>query len=430
MRVASQPLGLHPVPALPLLPTGRHSLPVPVSYACLAIGAFGLGLTEFATMGLMPQFAADLGVSITEAGHAVSAYALGVVVGAPLITALTSRVPRKPLLLAMVCLFILGNLLVATSPQHVDAAHRPRRLRAAPRVYLGVAGIVAARLTRPERSGTAVARVMLGMTIANIVGVPAATVLGAHLGWRTSYFVFAAVGVVNFLAVALFVPAVSTSGSGASAGDSAVAKRPSTRAELRTLARPQVVLTLLAGSLGFGGMFAVYTYIAPTVTELAGTAQFLVPWVLVSYGVGMTLGSLIAGPVIDKSIERAVIIGVAGLGIVLATFGALAHLFPAIVVCMVLLGVGGSIFTTGLQVRLMRETHDAPSMSAAMNQSAFNLANALGAFLGGVVIDAGLGYRAPAFTGVGLTAIGFCFILAAVIGYRRRRTRARDVVPV
>ncbi len=418
------------MPALPLLPTGRHSLPVPVSYACLAIGAFGLGLTEFATMGLMPQFAADLGVSITEAGHAVSAYALGVVVGAPLITALTSRVPRKPLLLAMVCLFILGNLLVATSPS-MSMLLIARVVSGLPHgVYLGVAGIVAARLTRPERSGTAVARVMLGMTIANIVGVPAATVLGAHLGWRTSYFVFAAVGVVNFLAVALFVPAVSTSGSGASAGDSAVAKRPSTRAELRTLARPQVVLTLLAGSLGFGGMFAVYTYIAPTVTELAGTAQSLVPWVLVSYGVGMTLGSLIAGPLIDKSIERAVIMGVAGLGIVLAAFGALAHLFPAIVVCMVLLGVGGSIFTTGLQVRLMRETHDAPSMSAAMNQSAFNLANALGAFLGGVVIDAGLGYRAPAFTGVGLTAIGFCFILAAVIGYRRRRTRARDVVPV
>ncbi|MCQ9386046.1 MFS transporter [Brevibacterium sp. 50QC2O2] len=418
------------MPALPLLPTGRHSLPVPVSYACLAIGAFGLGLTEFATMGLMPQFAADLGVSITEAGHAVSAYALGVVVGAPLITALTSRVPRKPLLLAMVCLFILGNLLVATSPS-MSMLLIARVVSGLPHgVYLGVAGIVAARLTRPERSGTAVARVMLGMTIANIVGVPAATVLGAQLGWRTSYFVFAAVGVVNFLAVALFVPAVGATGTNTATGDPAPAQRPSTRAELRTLARPQVVLTLLAGSLGFGGMFAVYTYIAPTVTDLAGAADSVVPWVLVAYGVGMTLGSLIAGPLIDKSIERAVIIGVAGLGIVLAAFGTLAHLFPAIVVCMVLLGIGGSIFTTGLQVRLMRETHDAPSMSAAMNQSAFNLANALGAFLGGVVIDAGLGYRAPAFTGVGLTAIGFCFILAAVIGYRRRRTRARDVVPV
>nr|WP_306427707.1 MULTISPECIES: MFS transporter [unclassified Brevibacterium] len=396
----------------------------------MAIGAFGLGLTEFATMGLMPQFAADLGVSITEAGHAVSAYALGVVVGAPLITALTSRVPRKPLLLAMVCLFILGNLLVATSPS-MSMLLIARVVSGLPHgVYLGVAGIVAARLTRPERSGTAVARVMLGMTIANIVGVPAATVLGAQLGWRTSYFVFAAVGVVNFLAVALFVPAVGATGTNTATGDPAPAQRPSTRAELRTLARPQVVLTLLAGSLGFGGMFAVYTYIAPTVTDLAGAADSVVPWVLVAYGVGMTLGSLIAGPLIDKSIERAVIIGVAGLGIVLAAFGTLAHLFPAIVVCMVLLGIGGSIFTTGLQVRLMRETHDAPSMSAAMNQSAFNLANALGAFLGGVVIDAGLGYRAPAFTGVGLTAIGFCFILAAVIGYRRRRTRARDVVPV
>ncbi|MCQ9368135.1 MFS transporter [Brevibacterium sp. 91QC2O2] len=418
------------MPSVPRQPADHRSFPVPVSYACLAIGAFGLGLTEFATMGLMPQFAADLGVSITEAGHAVSAYALGVVVGAPLITALTSRVPRKPLLLAMVCLFILGNLLVATSPS-MSMLLIARVVSGLPHgVYLGVAGIVAARLTRPERSGTAVARVMLGMTIANIVGVPAATVLGAQLGWRTSYFVFAAVGVVNFLAVALFVPAVGATGTNTATGDPAPAQRPSTRAELRTLARPQVVLTLLAGSLGFGGMFAVYTYIAPTVTDLAGAADSVVPWVLVAYGVGMTLGSLIAGPLIDKSIERAVIIGVAGLGIVLAAFGTLAHLFPAIVVCMVLLGIGGSIFTTGLQVRLMRETHDAPSMSAAMNQSAFNLANALGAFLGGVVIDAGLGYRAPAFTGVGLTAIGFCFILAAVIGYRRRRTRARDVVPV
>lgn len=378
----------------------------------LAIGAFGIGTAEFATMGLLPYIAEGLDTSITEASHAVSLYAIGVVVGAPLIAALTARVERKRLLLALVVLFIIGSV-GSTLAQTLPTMLAARFVTGLPHgAFLGIGAVVASTLVPEHRRGTAMARVMLGLTVANIVGVPAAAALGAQLGWRTAYGFVALIGVLTLVAVFMFVPRISTGQS------------PSIRRELRTLKRPQVIITLIAGSIGFGGMFAVYTFISPTMTQLAGLPEAAMPWVLVCYGVGMTLGSLIAGPLVDRSIEKSSLLGIGGLGVVLLTFAAFVHVPAIAIACVFLLGVGGSIFTTSLQMRLLRESGDAPSVTAAMNHAAFNFANALGAFLGAVVVDAGLGYRSPALLGTGLTIIGLTVTIVAVVT-RRRATKAR-----
>ncbi|MDN6527940.1 MAG: MFS transporter, partial [Brevibacterium sp.] len=250
--------------------------------------------------------------------------------------------------------------------------------------------------------GRAMARVMLGLTIANIVGVPVATALGNMFGWRSAYGLVAALGLLTVIMVAVAVPRVKLGGV------------PSARGEMKALGRPQIILTLLAGSVGFGGMFAVYTYITPTMTDVAGVPEVAIPWVLAVYGLGMTAGSLIAGPLVDKSIERSGIGGMILSAIVLSAFGAFTHIAAVAIIALFLIGIAGSMITTALQMRLLRDSHDAPSLSAAMNHAAFNLANALGAWLGGIVITAGLGFRAPAWVGVGLCLLGIIVLIIAI----------------
>ncbi|MCJ8503944.1 MFS transporter [Kocuria flava] len=376
----------------------------------LALGGFGVGTTEFASMGLLPFIAGDLGASIPSVGTSISLYALGVVVGAPLITAVAARMERKALLLLLMGVFTLGNGLSAAAPS-LELLYAARFLSGLPHgAYFGVASVVAAALAAPGRRGTAVARVMLGLTVANIVGVPVAAAVGGALGWRAAYLLVVVLGVLTLAALALWVP--RSQGNGGA----------SVRREVGALARPQVVLTLLAGAVGFGGMFAVYTYISPTLTELSGLDITAVPWVLAVFGVGMTLGSLLAGPLVDRSIERTALGAGAVTGVALAFFGLFVHLPVAAVAGALWIGIMGSLFTTSLQVRLLREAKDAPSLTAAMNHAAFNLANALGAFLGGAVVSAGWGYRAPAWVGVGLAVAGLLILATAV---RRRALAAR-----
>lgn len=395
---------------------GHHGQPpVPARTArlaifALAIGAFGIGTAEFATMGLLPYIAEGFGAAITEASHAVSLYAIGVVVGAPLIAALTARMERRRLLLGLAALFVIGSIGSTLAPS-LPWMLVSRFITGLPHgAFLGIGAVVASTLVAPHRRATAMARVMLGLTVANIVGVPAAAALGAQFGWRTAYGMVALIGLLTLVAVFALVPR------------SKPALAPSIRGEVRTLKRPQVILTLVAGSIGFGGMFAVYTFISPTMTDLTGLPESAVPWVLVCYGVGMTLGSLIAGPLVDRSIERSALLGVTSLGLVLLAFAALAHVPAVAIACVLLLGIAGSLFTTALQVRLLRESGDAPSVSAAMNHAAFNFANALGAFLGAIVVDAGLGYRSPALLGTGLTVVGLAVMVLAVVTHRRART--------
>jgi DHA1 family inner membrane transport protein len=370
----------------------------------LAIGAFAIGVTEFATMGLLPMIADELGITVPQAGHAVSFYAIGVVVGAPLITTIAAHMDRKILLLCMMGLFALGNLASMLAPT-AALFNIARFVSGLPHgAYLGIGAVVAASLVPVNRRGRAMSRVMLGLTIANIFGVPFAAALGNMLGWRSAYALVATLGVLTVIMVAIAVPRVSV-GAG---------EVPSARGEIKALGRVQIILTLVAGSVGFGGMFAVYTYITPTMTDVAGVPEVAIPWVLAVYGLGMTAGSLIAGPLVDKSIERSATSGMILSALVLAAFGAFTHIAAIAIIALFLIGISGSMITTALQMRLFRESHDAPSLSAAMNHAAFNLANALGAWLGGIVITVGLGYRAPAWVGVGLCLAGLIVISVAI----------------
>jgi DHA1 family inner membrane transport protein len=372
----------------------------------LALGGFGIGTTEFASMGLLPFIAEDFDASIPSASHAIALYALGVVVGAPLVTFLTARVERKTLLLGLMAAFTAGNVLSAAAPS-LDWLYAARFLSGLPHgAYFGVAAVVASSLVPRERRGTAVARVALGLTIANIVGVPLAAFLGGTLGWRSGYGLVVAIGLLTVAALALWVPRTHNTGG------------VSVAQEIRALGRPQVALTLLAGTVGFGGMFAVYTFISPTLTEFTGLGLSAVPWVLALFGVGMTLGSLLVGPLLDRSIERTALGAGAVSAVALAFFGLFVHLPVAAVLGVLWIGIMGSVFTTALQMRLLREAKDAPSLTAAMNHAAFNLANAMGAFLGGAVITAGWGYRAPAWVGVGLAVAG-----VLILGYAVRTSR-------
>jgi DHA1 family inner membrane transport protein len=372
-----------------------------LALTALALGGFGIGTTEFATMGVLPLLADDLGASIPQAGRAVTAYALGVVVGAPLLASLTTRLPRKPLLLALIGLFAAGNVVALLAP-NMEVLLGARFLSGLPHGgYLGTAAVVAASLVEPQRRGRAMARVGMGMTVANIVGVPIAAWLGANLGWRAAYGLVVVVAVFTLVALKACLP-------------EHIAYTPAgVRREFATLKRPAVWLALVAGSIGNMGQFAVYTYVSPIVTDVAGLPPAVLPWVLALYGVGMTCGAFVAGPLIDKSIDRAAFWALGGLALVLVCLGLFMGHAVVVLPGLFLLAAGGNLFATSLQARLFRDAYDAPSLSAALNHSAFNMSNALGAFLGGVLISAGLGYRAPALLGVVFICLGVAVLLVA-----------------
>jgi MFS transporter, DHA1 family, inner membrane transport protein len=373
----------------------------------LATGGFAIGTTEFVTMGLLPQISSGVGVSIPTGGHVISAYALGVVVGAPVLAFLGARLPRRGLLLALMVAFAVGNALSALATSYGGlmlarfAAGLPHG------AYFGVASLVAASLASPARKGRAVASVMLGLSVANVVGVPAATWMGQHLGWRSAFWAVTALGVVTLALVALFVPSVT--------GD----KDASGRRELRAFALPQVWLTLLAGAIGFGGMFAVYTYIAPTVTDVGGLAESAVPVFLLGFGLGMVAGTWLAGVMADWSIFRSLLIGSVGMAASLLLFWLLAPYGWASLPVVFLITALGSVLVVNLQLRLMDVAGDAQTLGAAMNHASLNVANALGAWLGGLVIAAGAGYRAPALVGVALSVAGLAVLLVSAALHRR-----------
>jgi DHA1 family inner membrane transport protein len=367
----------------------------------LAMGGFAIGTTEFVTMGLLPQIAEGVGVSIPTAGHLISAYALGVVIGAPVLAYFGARWPRRGLLVALMTAYAVFNAASALATSY-DQLLVARFLDGLPHgVYFGVASLVAASLAPLGRQGRAVAAVMLGLSVANVVGVPAATWLGQNLGWRSAYWSVAGLALVTVLLVLVFVP--SCPGDAEATG----------RRELTAFAKPQVWLTLLAGAIGFGGMFAVYSYIAPTVTEVGGLGQSAVPVFLLVLGLGMVAGTWLAGLLADWSVFRSLLGSSLGLGVVLGLFALLApHGWVALVPAF-LITVLGSVLVVNLQLRLMDVAGDARTLGAAMNHASLNIANALGAWLGGLVIAAGYGYTATAVVGVALSLAGFLVIVVS-----------------
>ncbi|MCP2255449.1 MFS transporter, DHA1 family, arabinose polymer transporter [Prauserella aidingensis] len=372
-----------------------------LALCALALGAFAIGTTEFVIMGLLPQVAGGLDVSVATAGNLISAYALGVVVGAPLLTAVATRLGRKQALLAFLALFVLGNVATVLVPGYAGV-FASRVIAGLPHgAYLGAASLVAARLVGPARQATAVARVLMGLTIANIVGVPAGTFLGQIFGWRAAFLVVGVLGLLAAAGVAWFVPSLpKPEGVGL-------------RTEVVALGRKQVVLGLTTAVFGFAGVFAVYSYISPMLTQLAGLSDGAVPVVLALFGAGMTAGSLIVGPLADRALRPTIYGSLAALAVALVTFWfAIDSPWSAVVMTVVLGAVGFGV-TAPLQVLIMQKAGRAPTLAAASNHSAFNLANAGGAWLGGVGISAGLGYASPALLGAVLAVVGLGIAVAA-----------------
>lgn len=384
---------------------------ITVAMLALAMGGFAIGTTEFVSMGLLPQLARGVGVSEPSAGHAISSYALGVVVGAPLIAFFGSHWPRRATLVALMALFAVGNIATAWVSSY-ESLLVARFVSGLPHgAFFGVASLVAAGLARPGRQAKAVATVMLGLSVANLIGVPAATWLGQTMGWRAAFWVVAALGLLTLLLVLAFVPSVP--------GD----HTSSWRREMRAFRNPQVLLTLGAGSLGFGGMFAVYTYVVPTIDKLGGLSEGAAPVFLFAFGLGMVVGTWLAGELASWSLFGSLFIGGGGQGLLLLAFALLAHTGWWVLPIVFGITVTGSVLVVGLQMRLMAVAGDARTLGAAMNHAALNVANALGAWLGGLVIAAGLGYRAPGVVGFGLATLGLGTILVSYLLERRGVTR-------
>ncbi|MFG1926480.1 MFS transporter [Cryptosporangium sp. NPDC048952] len=365
----------------------------------LAVGGFTIGTTEFVTMGVLPQIAEGLHRTEPQAAHGITAYALGVVVGVPILAILGARLPRRGLLLALMGTYAAFNLVTAIAPNYALFVGA-RFLDGLPHgAYFGIASLAAAGMVAPARRGRAIASVMLGLSVANLVGVPAATWMGQHLGWRTTYL---ACAVLAGLAVALifaFVPA------------SPVTAQSSGRAEARMFfTRGQVWLTIAAGSIGFGGVFAIYSYIATTVTDVAGLSESVVPLFLLAFGLGLTVGTWAGGELASWSVYKSLLLGAIGTTLAMLTFWfAAPHGWWALPVVFVFAGLG-SVLVTNLQLRLMDVAGDAVTLGAAMNHASLNVGNALGAWAGGVVIAAGYGYRAPALLATALAIIGVIII--------------------
>jgi DHA1 family inner membrane transport protein len=387
----------------------RRGSPLQIGLAlfALAMGGFAIGTTEFVSMGLLPQLADGVGVSIPTAGHVISAYAIGVVVGAPLIAVFGARLPRRELLIGLMAVFLLGNAMSALATGFTSLT-LSRFFAGLPHgAYFGVASLVAADLVSPERRGRAVSRVMLGLAMANVAGVPAATWLGQHAGWRSAYWLVTVLAVLTAALVLWLVPHVA-------------ANREATgRNELRAFKNPQVLLTLLAGAIGFGGMFAMYSYIAPTVTDVAGLGKGLVPIYLLVFGVGMVVGTPLGGRLADWSIFRSLLVSSVAMALTLVLFTWTAQFFLAGLATAFLLSVVSSVLVTNLQMRLMEVAGSAQTIGAAMNHASLNVANALGAWLGGVVVAAGFGYTSPSWVGAGLSVAGLLVLLASAGLHRR-----------
>jgi len=381
----------------------------------LAVGGFAIGTTEFVTMGLLPQIAEGTGVDIATAGHYVSAYALGVVVGAPLIAVAAAKVPRKGLLMGLMGFFAVAHLaiLAADSYPTVMAA---RFLAGLPHgAFFGIGSVVAASLVSHQRRTAAVAAILGGLGVANVVGVPVATLLGQRFSWHLPYVLVGAIAALTVVAIAIFLPHQPPSGD------------ESMGAEMQALRRVQVWLALLVGVVGFGGMFAMYSFITPTMTELAGLDERYIPWVLAAYGIGMVAGMVLSGRIANRVGVLKGIIGALGLiAVLLALFGWAAHTLWLAVVMVFVLGLLPSIVVPLLQTRLMDVAHEGQSLAAALNHSTLNTANALGAWLGSMVLAAGWGYGAPSLVGAGLAVLGVgVAVLSAVL-----ERRSRVVAPV
>lgn len=392
---------------------------VVLALLALALGGFAIGSTEFVASGLLPDIARELlpaawarssEDAIAQAGILVSAYAAGVVVGAPVLAAVGAKLPRKTVLLALLVVFVVATVATSLLPTFglVVAA---RFVAGLPHgAYFGVATVAASELLGPGNRGKAATSVLAGLTIANVVGVPAITAIGQAAGWRVAYLVVAVAFALTFVAVLVAVPKgpgdpTATIGS-----------------ELRAFGRVQVWLAVALGAIGFGGLFAAYTYVAPITTEVTRLPAGAVPVVLIVFGLGMTVGNFAGGRFVDRGIRRAVIAGFVGTLVSLVLLLLTARTPVGLFAGVFLIGVFASVLGPAIQVRLMDVAHGSTTIAAASTHSALNIGNSLGAALGAVVIAAGLGYLSPIAVGIAVTVLGLG-IAAVAFGLEQRTLR-------
>ncbi|MER6524537.1 MFS transporter [Streptomyces sp. NPDC001508] len=368
---------------------------MPLALLALAVGAFGIGTTEFVMMGLLPDVADDLHVSLPTAGHLVSAYALGVVIGAPLLAAVTARRSRRTVLIGLMALFVVGNALSALAPGQ-ESLLAARFLSGLPHgAFFGVGAVVATTMAAPERRARSVSLMFLGLTVANVAGVPVATLAGQHFGWRATFLGVSVIGLAAIASLALLIPHDHTHG-------------PATglRGELAALRSVPVWLALGTTVAGFGALFAAYSYITPMLTDSAGFDGSGVTLLLALFGVGATVGNLLGGRLADHAMRGTLFGGLASLALVLALFPVLMRAQWSAALAVTLLGTAAFITGSPLQLMVMEKAASAPSLASSANQAAFNLANAGGAWIGGLALAAGFGVTSPAVAGAALAVLG------------------------
>ncbi|GAA3132117.1 MFS transporter [Streptosporangium carneum] len=383
---------------------------MPLALLALAISAFGIGTTEFVINGLLPELAAEFRVPIPTAGLLVSGYAVGVAVGAVPLTMIGNRFSRKTMLLALMVVFIVGNLLCALAPNYGALMAGRVVTSFAHGAYFGIGSVVAAGLVAPERRAGAIAMMFTGLTLANVLGVPLGTAVGQAFGWRATFWGVTVVGLVALAGVAALVPAQPRpEGQGL-------------RGELAVFREGRVWLALLMTILGFAPVFAVVTFVAPIVTEVAGLPASTVPLLMGLFGVGVVVGNLLGGKLADRALIPSLYLSVGGLTVLAALIALTTHSPIALFAAVVLFGVAGFATVPPLQIRVLDAAAGAPTLASAANIGAFNLGNALGAFLAGLAIQAGLGYVAPAWVAVLLGLLGL--VTVALSGHMISRERA------
>ncbi|MBC3496721.1 MFS transporter [Pseudomonas kermanshahensis] len=376
----------------------------------LAIGAFGIGVTEFAPMGMLPSIATDLGVSIPAAGLLVSAYALGVLIGAPLMTLATGRVPRRYLLIGLMAIFTLGNLMSALATDYASLMVARVVTSLNHGAFFGIGSIVAASVVPPEKRAGAVAAMFMGLTLATIGGVPLATWFGELLGWRTAFWGIAGLGLIAMTTLWYALPNVP------------LPKSDGVMAEIRVLGRGPVLAALALTVVGSSAMFTVFTYIAPILHSEAQASTPFITAMLVLFGIGLTLGNVWGGKAADRSVERTLIVSLAVLIAVLLVFPLLMPWALPTALAVLVWGAASFALVPPLQMRVMEAAKEAPNLASAVNIGAFNLGNAIGAALGGAVINAGLGYPAISLAGALMAGLGLVMVL--LFAWRSRAVQA------
>ncbi len=386
---------------------------MPLPILALAIASFCIGTTEFVIMGLLPEVAADLGVSIPSAGLLVTGYALGVVFGAPVVAVATAHMRRKPVLVALAALFVVGNFLCAVAPTYWTLMAARVVTAFGHGAFFGIGSVVAAGLVPRNKQASAIALLFAGLTLANILGVPGGTALGEAFGWRATFLAVVVLGLVSVAAIAWLVPS-----------DVAPPSSSGLRGELRVLGKLQVWLAMLISVMVSAGLFAMFTYIKPYLTDVSGLSTEAVTWVLLLFGAGMTIGNIIGGRLADWKLMPTVIGTLVALILVfgaLAQFGSVATLAIGMVFVW---GLVDFVIVPPLQIRVVETAADGPNLAATLNQGAFNMGNAIGAWIGGAALSFGVSYADLPLVGALVTGLGLAVALWSYALDRRHSARA------